>query len=105
MVRLDGRVDPPFRAAANTSRLVAAFDRLAGVGRWSPLVGLGTFPIRFPHSEDPGDDGPFDFFDVSWRLANQTASLPESVATGDAGDVWLCHPYLVHAARPHRGRA
>lgn len=25
-------------------------------------------------------------------------------ATGDAGTVYLCHPFLVHAAQPHRGR-
>lgn len=27
----------------------------------------------------------------------------EVLATGDAGDVYLCHPFLVHAAQPHRG--
>ena len=27
-------------------------------------------------------------------------------ATGDAGDAFLCHPFLVHACeRPHRGLA
>jgi Phytanoyl-CoA dioxygenase (PhyH) len=25
-------------------------------------------------------------------------------ATGEAGTVYLCHPFLVHAAQPHRGR-
>lgn len=29
-----------------------------------------------------------------------TAGLPETVATGAAGDVYLCHPFLVHAAQP-----
>ncbi len=24
-------------------------------------------------------------------------------ATGSAGDVYLCHPFLVHAAQAHRG--
>ncbi|HYQ17439.1 MAG TPA: phytanoyl-CoA dioxygenase, partial [Polyangiaceae bacterium] len=24
---------------------------------------------------------------------------------GPAGTVYLCHPFLVHAAQPHRGRA
>lgn len=28
---------------------------------------------------------------------------PEVLATGDAGDAYLCHPFLVHAAQPHRG--
>jgi len=26
------------------------------------------------------------------------------LATGKAGTVYLCHPFLVHAAQPHRGR-
>lgn len=30
--------------------------------------------------------------------------LPVDLATGEAGDVYLCHPFLVHAASyPHRG--
>jgi len=28
---------------------------------------------------------------------------PEALATGEAGTVYLCHPFLVHAAQPHRG--
>jgi len=32
-----------------------------------------------------------------------TEGLPEVLATGDAGTVYLCHPFLVHAAQPHRG--
>jgi hypothetical protein len=27
----------------------------------------------------------------------------EVLATGAAGTVYLCHPFLVHAAQPHRG--
>ena len=38
------------------------------------------------------------------RLAEQaTAGLPETTATGPAGTVYLCHPFLVHAGQPHRG--
>lgn len=33
-----------------------------------------------------------------------TARLPEALATGPAGTVYLCHPFLVHAAQRHRGR-
>lgn len=29
--------------------------------------------------------------------------LPIQLATGSAGDVYLCHPFLVHAAQRHRG--
>jgi hypothetical protein len=32
-----------------------------------------------------------------------TAHLPQALATGPAGTVYLCHPFLVHAAQPHRG--
>jgi hypothetical protein len=33
----------------------------------------------------------------------ETAYRREVVATGDAGTVYLCHPFLVHSAQPHRG--
>src|SRR5690606_4846814 len=33
----------------------------------------------------------------------ETAERPEILATGPAGTVYLCHPFLVHAAQPHRG--
>lgn len=32
-----------------------------------------------------------------------SAHRPVVVATGDAGTVYLCHPFLVHAAQPHKG--
>lgn len=32
-----------------------------------------------------------------------TEACPEALATGAAGTVYLCHPFLVHAAQPHRG--
>jgi hypothetical protein len=128
---------------------------------------MGTFPVRFPSTQSPGDDGwhidtsfggdPSDF--LSWRanvhskgrallmlflfsdvgeddaptrirvgshadIARQLAPAGEAglslrelaadgfstsahrnvaLATGDAGTVYLCHPFLVHAAQPHRG--
>jgi|SRR5690606_20784803 len=33
----------------------------------------------------------------------ESAERPEALATGEAGTVYLCHPFLVHAAQPHRG--
>jgi hypothetical protein len=33
----------------------------------------------------------------------ETAARREALATGEAGTVYLCHPFLVHAAQPHRG--
>jgi hypothetical protein len=50
-----------------------------------------------------GDDG------LAWsqaaQLAAQASSFrPTVLATGQAGDVYLCHPFLVHAASwPHAG--
>jgi hypothetical protein len=39
------------------------------------------------------------------RAAAISAHRPTVLATGQAGDVFLCHPFLVHAASwPHRGR-
>lgn len=29
---------------------------------------------------------------------------PLALATGDAGTVYLCHPFLVHAAQMHHGK-
>lgn len=173
VVRIPGLGDPPFRAAATTDRLHGAFDQLVGPGRWLPRDGLGSFPIRFPHPDPPGDDGwhidagwheaeddpDFDgdytalssdgfrvnlasrgrallmlflFSDVGaddapTRIAvgshlrvppllepHDDAGTDGSVlprlddleiveATGLAGDVYLCHPFLVHAAQAHRG--
>ncbi len=57
VIRLPGYGQEPFRKAVNTPVLHAAFDRLVGKGRWVPRGGLGTFPVRFPHPDDPGDTG------------------------------------------------
>lgn len=169
VIRLGGYGQPPFQRAATSPRLHRAFDQLVGPGRWLPRLGIGTFPIRFPHPDDPGDAGwhvdasyPADD-GRSWRLnlhsrgrallmlflfsdvgeddaptrikAGSHRDLPEflapagdegrdmfelcaemdaagrldaperptALATGEAGDVFLCHPFLVHAAQRHRG--
>lgn len=167
VIRLGDYAQEPFRLAANTPRLRGAFDQLVGRGRWAPRTSLGTFPVRFPSPEDPGDagwhvDASFAAEDsdpenyLTWRVNVQsrgrallmlflfsdvgeldaptrirvgshqdvakilepageaglaamdvspTRDRPEALATGTAGDVYLCHPFLVHAAQPHRGSA
>jgi hypothetical protein len=40
---------------------------------------------------------------VSPDVAAASAHRPVALATGHAGDVFLCHPFLVHAAQPHHG--
>jgi hypothetical protein len=168
VIRLGLFTDRPFVEAANTARLHAAFDQLIGPGRWLRPAVIGTFPVRFPSADDPGDAGWHidmsfgteapDF--MSWRanvhskgrallmlllfsdvgeddaptrirvgshadIVRQlapagergmtlrelaadgfltSAHRPIVTATGDAGTVYLCHPFLVHAAQPHHGR-
>lgn len=36
-------------------------------------------------------------------VLSATADLPVIHATGHVGDVYLCHPFLIHAAQAHRG--
>jgi hypothetical protein len=169
VIRIDGCGDSPFREAANTRRLHRAQDQLVGAGRWVPRSGLGTFPIRFPHPDDPGDagwhvDGGYlpegaDTYWLNIRSRNRALLMlfllsdvgpddaptrikvgshldvppvlapagdrgmsflslcqaldhagkldspdrPLSLATGEAGDVYLCHPFLIHAAQRHKG--
>ena len=167
VIRLGMYTQAPFIEAANTPRLHAAFDELVGAGLWRPCTAMGTFPVRFPSPQDPGDAGwhvdasfgtespdfldwrinvhskrrallmLFLFSDVGERdaptrirvgshvdIARQLApagvdglSLRElaaegfggsahrevAVATGETGTVYLCHPFLVHAAQLHRG--
>jgi hypothetical protein len=57
VIRLPGYRQEPFRKAVNTPILHAAFDQIVGKGRWLPRDGLGIFPVRFPHPDDPGDAG------------------------------------------------
>jgi len=167
VVRVGFMSSPPFVEAANTPALHEAYDLLAGEGRWIAPKGLGTFPIRFPSPQAPGDDGWHvdmsfgtdnpDF--MEWRSnvkssgrallmlflfsevgpndaptkirkgshaviarellphgeagttlrqlsANGYASTSDcaiELATGAPGTVYLCHPFIVHAAQPHRG--
>lgn len=167
VIRIPSMNEQPFGEAANTPALHAAYDALVGPGRWWPLPGLGGFPVRFPHPDDPGDTGwhidasfpppdqPESTDYSQWRLnlwsdgrallllflfsdvAEDDAptlirvgshllvprrlesfgregtitfwdppgdGLPVAQATGEAGDVYLCHPYLVHRAQCIRGQ-
>lgn len=49
-----------------------------------------------------GESG-LSFLDLAGRL-NELPKRKEVIATGKAGTVYLCHPFLVHSAQPHRGR-
>ena len=49
-----------------------------------------------------GEDG-MTMVEISKAADAATVGMPEMVATGPAGTVYLCHPFLVHAAQAHRG--
>lgn len=167
VVRVGHQASPPFIEAANTLALHRAYDQLVGEKRWLAPKALGTFPIRFPSPQPPGDDGwhvDMSFGDspdfMEWRanvkssgrallmlflfsdvgpddaptrvrkgshaaIAREllpygepgatlrqlsadgyasTADCEVELATGAAGTVYLCHPFLVHAAQPHWGK-
>jgi Phytanoyl-CoA dioxygenase (PhyH) len=55
-------------------------------------------PLLLPEGVD-GING----YEASALAATASASRPIAQATGAAGDVYLCHPFLVHAAQPLRG--
>jgi hypothetical protein len=41
--------------------------------------------------------------DLAREGFESSAGCDEALATGDAGTVWLLHPFTVHAAQAHRG--
>jgi hypothetical protein len=52
----------------------------------------------------PAGDAGMPWLEAAQAAAAATEHLPTALATGRAGDVFLCHPFLVHAASwPHRG--
>ena len=55
-------------------------------------------PLLVPYGE-PG----VSMFSIATEIDAVSAHRPVALATGRAGDVFLCHPFLVHAAQPHHG--
>ena len=75
-------------------------------------VGIDDAPTRIrvgshlvvPRLLEPEGEAGLSFTEVARRFPDFDA-LPLAHATGRAGDVYLCHPFLVHAADRHRGSA
>jgi hypothetical protein len=65
-------------------------------------IRLGSHRLVPPLLAPAGEDG-LPMIELSVRAARATEGLPEATATGTAGTVFLCHPFLVHAAQDHRG--
>ncbi|MGW3204446.1 phytanoyl-CoA dioxygenase family protein [Streptomyces sp. NPDC001135] len=59
---------------------------------------LDVPPLLEPYGE-AGVSG----LQIAPRLVEASAHRPLAYATGRPGDVYLCHPFLVHAAQPHHG--
>ena len=51
----------------------------------------------------PAGDAGMSMIEISQAGEAATGGLPEASATGPAGTVYLCHPFLLHAAQAHRG--
>lgn len=51
---------------------------------------------------EPAGEAGLSLIELSEKL-DITSGRPEVPATGRAGTVYLCHPFLVHAAQPHKG--
>lgn len=75
-------------------------------------VGINDAPTRIlegSHLDAPailqsaGEPG-LDFIQFAGKLPSETLARPTVYATGSAGTVFLCHPFLIHAAQPHRGK-
>jgi hypothetical protein len=50
-----------------------------------------------------GDDG-CEWMTLCRAAVTASAARPVELVTGTLGDVYLCHPFLVHSAQAHRGR-
>jgi ectoine hydroxylase-related dioxygenase (phytanoyl-CoA dioxygenase family) len=79
--------------------LLTDVDEASAPTRLRPGSHLDTARVLAP----AGDAG-MAWLEAAQAAAAATAHLPTAAATGRAGDVFLCHPFLVHAATwPHRG--
>ncbi|ALL85962.1 hypothetical protein AD017_33095 (plasmid) [Pseudonocardia sp. EC080619-01] len=74
-------------------------------------VGADDSPTRIrigshldvPQLLDPYGSAGVDSQALSSKIEQASASRPVTHATGRCGDVYVCHPFLVHAAQTHRG--
>ncbi|MGL5817403.1 MAG: hypothetical protein ACRCYR_07565 [Phycicoccus sp.] len=75
-----------------------ALDVLVGPGRWVPREEVGSFPLRFPHPEEPDDAG--------WHI--DAAFLPDgreprAETSGGYSDWRVNVSSKGRAAQPHHG--
>jgi hypothetical protein len=67
-------------------------------------IRLGSH-LRIPQLLAPAGEDGLSMMDLSLAATRATEGMPDVAATGTAGTVFLCHPFIVHSAQPHRGVA
>lgn len=98
VVRLGMYSQTPFVESANTAVLHGAYDQLVGANNWLPCNAMGTFAIRFPSHEDPGDAGwhvdasfpgrdPDIFFEWRMNMNSKGRGLLMLFLYSDVGDL------------------
>src|SRR5690242_20051276 len=100
VVRIPCPETEAFAAAGSQPVLWEAFDQLIVPTRVRPGSHRDAARVLAP----AGDEG-MPFPQAAQLAARASAARPTQLATGQAGDVIVCHPFLVHAASwPHTGR-
>jgi len=66
------------------------------------LIRVGSH-LRVPRILEPAGEEGMSARDLAWPAERATRGMREATATGAAGTVYLCHPFLVHSAQAHRG--
>jgi len=61
--------------------------------------------LRIPALLAPAGEDGLSALELGAAAAKATGGMAEALATGRAGTVYLCHPFLVHAAQIHRGES
>ncbi len=56
-----------------------------------------------PKVIQPYGEAGASIFTFAAEVERASADRPVALATGSPGDVFVCHPFLVHAAQPHHG--
>ena len=59
--------------------------------------------LDIPKLLEPHGENGLNFIEVAQRFEKSTLERPIALATGKAGTVYLCHPFLVHGAQPNHG--
>jgi hypothetical protein len=58
--------------------------------------------LEVPRLLEPAGEAGLTYIELAERL-DPARDYSIALATGAAGDVFLCHPFLIHAAQRHRG--